>query len=204
MAESPSRRRPYKLGKREASVAETRKRILDAAADAYRELGVSGTSMQEVARRADVAAGTVLNHFETPEDLTEAVVEHITTQLSVPTSDVLEGIDDPLERVRVTVEAVYAFYQRSGPWVEFFFRERGEIAAIAVGQEEVMGAIGDLMANALGPLTADVEIRIAVGAILDPATREALLRAGATKSRVATHAFRQVEPLLARALETER
>jgi AcrR family transcriptional regulator len=57
--------RKYNLGKRTASVEATRARIIDAAIDAYAELNVSGTSMHEVARRANVAPGTVLYHFAT-------------------------------------------------------------------------------------------------------------------------------------------
>ena len=196
MTESRSGRRPYRLGKREASVAETRSRILEAAADAYRDLGVNGTSMQEVARRADVAAGTVLNHFDTPDDLTEAVVDRIIGQLSVPRADSLDGIEDPLGRVELAIAEVYAFYQRSDPWVAFFFRERGVVPAIDRGQERVTLAIAELLEAALGSLIVDADIRIAVGTVMDPGTRAAFMRAGATEGDVAARAYAQVEGLI--------
>jgi hypothetical protein len=50
--------RPYRLGKRAINLGETRRRIVEGAADAYAERGVQATSMQEVARRADVAPAT--------------------------------------------------------------------------------------------------------------------------------------------------
>jgi AcrR family transcriptional regulator len=45
-------KRPCRLGKREASVEETRRRILVAASEEYRVNGIEDTSMQAVARGA--------------------------------------------------------------------------------------------------------------------------------------------------------
>jgi AcrR family transcriptional regulator len=59
--------------------ARNRERILDAA----RELSASGATLQlnAVARHADVGIGTVYRHFESPEALTEGLVEHRFTEL---------------------------------------------------------------------------------------------------------------------------
>jgi len=59
--------------------ARNRERILDAA----RELSASGLPLQlnAVARHADVGIGTVYRHFESPESLTEGLVEHRFTEL---------------------------------------------------------------------------------------------------------------------------
>ena len=52
--------RAYRLGKRATQKDSTRGRIVQAAIDLYTERGISQTSMQQVARRADVAPATVL------------------------------------------------------------------------------------------------------------------------------------------------
>ena len=52
-----------------ADSAATRERILDAALACYRERGIGATSLQAVARRAEVSAATVLNHFGSAEEL---------------------------------------------------------------------------------------------------------------------------------------
>ena len=92
--------RTYTLGKRAAQVAQTRDRILDPAAALFREQGIRATSMQEVARRADVAPATVLNHFPTPDLLTEAVLAHIAETLHVPSSRIFQGAFTVEERLR--------------------------------------------------------------------------------------------------------
>jgi AcrR family transcriptional regulator len=57
--------RSYSMGRRTQAVTATRQRILDAALALYQEQGIAAATMQDVARRADVAPGTVANHFRT-------------------------------------------------------------------------------------------------------------------------------------------
>lgn len=53
---------PYVSPLREAQAAQTRVRVLEAAATVFSERGYSGTSMAEVARHAGVSAETVKQH----------------------------------------------------------------------------------------------------------------------------------------------
>lgn len=69
--------RSYQLGQREAAVAQTRERILAAARALFVEAGFHGASLEEVARRADVARKTVYYQFGSKQGLLEAVVADI-------------------------------------------------------------------------------------------------------------------------------
>ena len=172
--------RPYRLGKRAVTVGETRRRILEGAADAYTERGVRATSMQEVARRAEVAPATVLNHFADPDQLVEAVVAHITDELAVPGPVIFDGIEATALRVRALLSAVYAFYERSERFVAMFFRERAHVPALRAGEAAVRSAIGDLVSIALDERADDRELERIVSSALDPAFRAALIQAGHT------------------------
>ena len=88
--------RPYRLGRREADVARTRERILDAARSLFAEAGFHGVGLEEVARRADVSRKTVYYQFGSKRGLLEAVVTDV------------EQRADLVERVRVIVEQVDA------------------------------------------------------------------------------------------------
>ena len=66
--------RPYRLGARTAAVAETRARVIAAARDMFAEDGYHRASLDAVARRADVARGTVYHQFGSKVGLLEAVV----------------------------------------------------------------------------------------------------------------------------------
>ena len=66
--------RPYRLGARSAAIAETRARVIAAARDMFTEDGFHKVSLDAVARRADVARGTVYHQFGSKVGLLEAVV----------------------------------------------------------------------------------------------------------------------------------
>ena len=51
--------------------------ILAAAASLFSESGVDGTRMAEIARKADVAEGTVYLYYKNKHELLEAVVDRI-------------------------------------------------------------------------------------------------------------------------------
>lgn len=58
-------------------VAEKRRAILDAAAAAFLEAGYDGTTLEAVARRAQVSTGTLFKRFPTKAALFEAIMERI-------------------------------------------------------------------------------------------------------------------------------
>ena len=54
--------------------AQTRSRILDAAAKLFREVGYTAASLREIAKLADMQAGSLYYHFDSKEELAEAVM----------------------------------------------------------------------------------------------------------------------------------
>lgn len=62
--------------------AERRAAILRAAASAFAHKGFSATSMDDVAAEAGVTKLIVYRHFESKEDLYEAVLERVSTRLA--------------------------------------------------------------------------------------------------------------------------
>ena len=62
------------MGRREREFLQRRKEILDAALKLFSEKGYSRTSMQEIAREAEFAVGTLYKFFPTKKDLYEALV----------------------------------------------------------------------------------------------------------------------------------
>jgi AcrR family transcriptional regulator len=66
--------RKYRLGKREVEIQATRDAILSAAKDLFQEFGYYRTSVEDVARRADVAPATIYYQFGTKPGLLDAVL----------------------------------------------------------------------------------------------------------------------------------
>lgn len=105
--------RTYVQDRRAASAAATRRRVQDAALALYHERGVAATTIQAVAERADVARGTVLNHFGGTDGLLEAVLDDIVTRLEYPDERLQAGARDEAERIRRYVDAMFRFFVRS-------------------------------------------------------------------------------------------
>jgi AcrR family transcriptional regulator len=161
--------RKYEMGKRAASVARTRARIVAAAMKLYQAQPVTGTSMQDVALAADVSPGTVLNHFASPEALAEAVVEELVETLEAPTSAVFEGHPAPAARLRALSRSLARFFERSEPWFHVHQRERDTVPAFAEGARRFDERVEALIREALGPTTEEGVVLV-IRVLLAPAT----------------------------------
>ena len=76
-----------------ADALRNRRRILDAAAEAFAERGLE-VGVAEIARRAGVGAGTIFRRFPSKEDLIAAVVEQRIEEMAALGEQAL-GADDP-------------------------------------------------------------------------------------------------------------
>ena len=56
-------------GKRDANEEQTKRQILKAALELFRERGLDGTTTKQISKRAGIAEGTLFNYFKTKEDL---------------------------------------------------------------------------------------------------------------------------------------
>ncbi|MDX3234511.1 TetR/AcrR family transcriptional regulator [Streptomyces sp. ME03-5709C] len=83
--------------RRRADALRNREHILRVAHDAFAESGT--TSLNTIARRAGVGAGTLYRHFPTRDDLVLAVYRHDVQRLVDSVDDVLAG-HTPLEAFR--------------------------------------------------------------------------------------------------------
>lgn len=80
---------------------EKRDRITEAAISVFAEKGYTSARVADVARKAGVADGTIYLYFRNKEDLLLSIFEEKMGMLLDELADALDGIDDPLERVRV-------------------------------------------------------------------------------------------------------
>jgi AcrR family transcriptional regulator len=179
-----SRKRPYKLGKREATMAETRRRIVEGAASEYVENGIAATSMQMVARRADVAPGTVLNHFPDPDDLVRAVIFKWTEEVQLPGPDDIDA-DAPLaERLRALFTAVYGLYARTG-WIYQIMHTSADHPVLVEATRGWEASSGEMMNRALGTAAGRADNLRIVATFIDPRVWDVFSSNGMPLERIA-------------------
>lgn len=179
-----SGKRPYRLGKRQASVDETKRRIVEAALAEYAENGIEGTSMQAVARRAEVAPGTVLYHYPDPDDLAEVAIRSLYDRYQPPSPDLIPD-DAPLEeRIAILVRELFGLYQRSyeGYLIMQKSAEHPVLQQANARWEETVEA---MIARALGPGARGDETMVVIAALIDPGFMGTLMANGLEADRAA-------------------
>ena len=162
--------RSYNLGRRAATKADTRARIVAAALEIYRDRGFAGASNLAIARAADMAPATVRNHFPEPTDLARAVFEALLVELRIPEPSIFDGADDLASRVERLARALAAFYERSEPWWRAYEREPDLIRAWGGGVDQYYADIERLMRQALGQLATDDQAMAVVASVIGPPT----------------------------------
>jgi AcrR family transcriptional regulator len=170
--------RRYALGKRQDQKDATRDRIVAAAAELFRTQGATRTSFAQVAAAADVAPGTVRNHFPSIEELAAAVAAHVMAMLEMPGPEIFAGIDDPAARVAALARAMAAYYERSQPWYRMADLDDRPLSAWDAARARYDADYEALIREALGPLGADDDAVAVVAGLLDPGVFGALGRRG--------------------------
>lgn len=169
--------RRYRLGLRAQLKETTRARIVQAAVDLYTEIGISATTMRAVARRADVAPATALNHFPTREDLDRAVLDRALAEMAPPDTSVIDPEAPLASRVGRLCQEAGAFFDRAAPWYRMWLREPLTEGVYATAGAVVGGRWDQLFRSALGPLADDADAMTLLRATMHPRFFEAA-RAG--------------------------
>jgi AcrR family transcriptional regulator len=177
------------MGKRQAAVDETKRRIIEAAIVEYGENGIEGTSMQAIARRADVAPGTVLYHYPDPDDLAEVVVQSMYQRYAAPSVDSIPA-DQPIEvRVGTLIGELYSVYDRTGEAYRIYEKSHDH-PAMRKANSDWERTVGEMMMRALGDRAGDREAVAIVSVLVNPGFRGNLLAAGFSAERAVEAATR--------------
>lgn len=113
MSSVSSEKRPYKMRARAEAQEQTRSRIAEVAAQLHEEKGIAATTVAEIARRAGVQRLTVYNHFPGLAELLPACNAHFEAEHPFPDLRPAFALEDPGERVRTALVAVYAYYRET-------------------------------------------------------------------------------------------
>jgi AcrR family transcriptional regulator len=165
------------MGRRSAQVAQTRERVVTAAAELFAERGARATTMTDVARLADVSTATVTNHFATQDLLIEAVVAHLMALIRVPGAEIFTGKTSVTARLKALTEAMFEFYDRTSHWFYLLGDELTEVPAVASADARFKNAVQELHVSALAGSDNPLLPKTAAG-LIHPATLSALKSAG--------------------------
>jgi AcrR family transcriptional regulator len=128
-SETPTKRK-YELKKRAGEMAETRRRITEAAVELHGTVGPARTTLSAVAERAGVQRHTVYRHFPSDAELFAACSSHYNTANPWPDVEPWRAISDPRQRLRRALDELYAYYERTEPMFSNILRDAELVDAI--------------------------------------------------------------------------
>ena len=123
MSRESQPKRKYELKKRAAEMAETHRRITEAAIELHGTVGPSRTTLSAVAERAGVERRTLYRHFPSEAELFEACSTHYFAANPLPDLEPWRAIKDPQQRLGQALDELYAYYERTGPMLSNALRD---------------------------------------------------------------------------------
>jgi AcrR family transcriptional regulator len=179
--------RTYRKTKRAFSEAETRQRIVEATVELHETLGPAKTTIKAIADRAGVQRATVYNHFPDLEALFEACNAHYYKRHPMPDPASWASIASPLERFRVALRELYAWYEQTEPMLSSGIRDIDAVPPAA--REAFFGyfrhVTRSLMTGRRERGRARVRTAAAVGLAISFVTWRSLVRDGSLTSEEA-------------------
>ena len=133
---------------RRAREREARRRsILEAARDTFLEQGIAATTMDDIARRAELSKGALYLYFRSKDELCFALLLEASQALVDAIGRAVTPGLHPLEQFRQLATAYYRFYLSQPDYFRFMFvlehqPYRGRVAEELLSQWSVMGRQG--------------------------------------------------------------
>jgi AcrR family transcriptional regulator len=118
-----SKRRPYRLRQRAASMEETRRRIAKATFELHAAVGPAYTTIADIADRAGVERATVYRHFPDELSLYRGCIGHGSAAHPFPATSPWRAIADPEQRLRTALAELYAYYRENESLMFNVFRD---------------------------------------------------------------------------------
>lgn len=120
---TPRRPRSYRMNKRASQVDETKSRIVEATVDLHMTVGPAATTIMSVAQHAGVTRATVYRHFRDEVGLIDACSAYWLARHHPPDPTEWEAVADPIERLRLGLGELYAFYRSGAPMLQQVYRD---------------------------------------------------------------------------------
>lgn len=116
---------PKPLSRQERALHWRRDQVLDAAERVFALKGFHQATMQEIAREAEYATGTLYTMFESKDALFAAVVERRLPQIAQHLRDAMALAASPRERVERLVRAFFEFFGARKPLFQIYVHVTG-------------------------------------------------------------------------------
>jgi AcrR family transcriptional regulator len=130
-------------GKRERNAARNRAAILQAAREAFCELGFGATTVRDVIRRTDLASGTFYNYFPDKEALLRELIENFQIELRRRVHEAREAAETLEDMLRSAFRVCFEIFLQDQVFLQLAMRNAGEIEEL-ISVKALDPAVADL------------------------------------------------------------
>jgi AcrR family transcriptional regulator len=163
-------KRPYVQRQRAERQEATRARIVQAAMHLHEEVGPARTTISAIAERAGVQRLTVYRHFHDETALFAACTSSWLERNPPPSPQLWQSQQDPSERARAALLALYGYYRRTEAMWTRAYRDADLVEALqapmAGFESYLAGVRNDLLSAWQPPATARRPLKAALGVAL--------------------------------------
>lgn len=112
---------------------ETREKLIDGAHRAMAHKGIDATTIQEITDAADVGFGSFYNHFDSREEIVDAIIRERIDPFGVALDVINDVIEDPAERLSAKVRHTVRKTMADAVWGRFLFFSAIDAPSTKVG-----------------------------------------------------------------------
>lgn len=134
------------------SAEETRRIIADAALKMFSMSGYEGTNMRMIANEAGISVGALYLYHKSKEELCFTLLKRLFNDFFEEIKSKIDGIDDPVEQVRIYVETYMALSKKHRQFILAFNKEKGFTFGVESKREfflELRLFIGKIIKNGI-------------------------------------------------------
>jgi len=139
--------RRYELKRRAERQEETRRRIVEAAVTLHGSIGMSQTTITQIAELAGVGRQTVYRHFPDELALDRACSGLYWERNPLPDLEPWQAVADPHERLRLGLRESYAYHTRTEPMIDRVYADARD-SPIMQGYHDHWQRGADIIASA--------------------------------------------------------
>jgi AcrR family transcriptional regulator len=109
--------------------SDTREKILIAALEVFSAKGFHGTTVDEIAQRAELGKGTVYRHFHSKKGLFSELIRSKVAELEQAVAGAIDPRTDVLEVIEVYLRSYFAFFDRNRNLYKVLIQEQSDFGA---------------------------------------------------------------------------
>jgi AcrR family transcriptional regulator len=109
--------------------SDTREKILNAALEIFSAKGFHGTTVDEIAERAELGKGTVYRHFHSKKGLFSELIRSKVAELEQAVTGAIDPRADVLEIIEAYLRIYFAFFDRNRNLYKVLIQEQSDFGA---------------------------------------------------------------------------